>query len=309
MMQVGIKIGPENWKDRLEESGAKLCEVWFRVDWEEKYSEMFEYLREHEIKTGLHFWGVCKNNIYPCLLTDDKEIRQESVNLIKKTIEIAAKNGFYYVNAHPEARQLFRLTFPLGEVELLNKITSDEDGKKYLLESSHELTEFGKKNGVLFLLETVPRLVIEKWWGKQKREPTLDTKLVPSSWLEKMGEAGVSITTDVDHVLTEVTSQDPDVLVKELIEKIKRLAPFTKLLHVATTPPPFNGTDGHGGFSKEDYQKGAIPKAEDFKEIIRIVLNRNPDLLIIPEPEKDHVKNYNLVKDMIKEIESPKEKV
>ena len=157
-MQLGIKIGLNNWKENLEKTDSKLCEIWFRIDWEEKYKEIFKFLNKNNIKTGLHFWGVLKNNIYPSILTDDNKIREESKNLIKKVIDIAYKNGFSYVNIHPEARMLFKLIFPEGEVIPLNKKTSVLSAKKYLIESGKELSDYSRKRNVTLLIETVPKL-------------------------------------------------------------------------------------------------------------------------------------------------------
>jgi len=299
-MQLGIKIGPDNWHERLEKSQATLCEVWFRIDWLEKYREMFSYLSKNKIKTGLHFWGVINNNIFPQLLSHDDSIRKESIDLFKRTIDIAGENNFYYINAHPEARELFRLIFPDGKVELLNQKTSDSDAQKYLLESTQILTEYGKKKNVLFILETVPRLVPAVWWGEEKNFSLINTGTVPSSWLLPLGQSGIAINFDIGHTMSESISPDPQIQIKELKERLIPLAPYVKLIHLTTTIPPYDrGVDTHNGFETTDYEQGAIPSLEDLKDIISLVSHHNPDLLLIPEPETHHLENYKILQNVL----------
>lgn len=302
-MHLGIKIGPDNWQERLEQSQASLCEVWFRIDWLEKYREMFSYLFKNKIKTGLHFWGVCQNSVFPDLITDNKNIREETISLMKKTIDIASDNNFFYINVHPEARELFRLIFPDGKVELLGQRTSDSDAQKYLLESTQILTEYGKKQNVLFILETVPHLVPAVWWGRKKNETLINTGTIPSSWLLPIGQSGTALNFDIGHTLSESLSPDPQVQIRQLKEKLIPLAPYVKLMHLTTTIPPYDrGVDTHNGFEEADYRKGAIPGLEDLKEIINLVSKHNPDILLIPEPETNHLKNYLILNNLISSI-------
>lgn len=299
-MQLGIKIGPNNWKENLEESKAGLTEVWFRPDSPENYEEMFGYLKSRQIKTGLHFWGICKDNIYPSLLTSRQNIRQESIELMKKAVDFASKNGFYYVNAHPESRILFKLILPEGKVMLLNGLEDENIGYKNLLESVKILTDYARKKKVLFILETVPRMVPKIWWGEKNREP-VDTKTVPSDWYLKLGKEGIAVNLDLGHVLTECKSADPKEPVQFLKEKTVFLAPYLKLIHLSANIPPFNGTDSHNGFEKKDYESGAIPDLESLKEILKLVKS-NKDLMLIPEPEKNHVENYFILKELISSL-------
>src|SRR5262245_52049191 len=100
MWHPGIKIGPKDWREKLEKTQAQYCEVWYRVDWEERYKEMFEYLKDHNIHTGLHFWGVLENGIMPNLAYPDEKIWKPSFELMKKNIDIAAQHHFRYINIH-----------------------------------------------------------------------------------------------------------------------------------------------------------------------------------------------------------------
>lgn len=305
-MQLGIKISLDNWKENLEKTKANLCEVWFRLDWEEKYKEMFDYLKRHKIKTGLHFWGVCKNNIYPSLVTKKVGIRRESINLMKKVIKIASNNGFYYVNVHPEARRLFKLIFPEGRVHLLNEETNEEEALNNLISSGRELTDFAKDYSVLLTIETIPRLSPAVFWtdnkGK-KPDKLVDVKGVPSSWFKKLGEEKIAINFDIGHTMSESFSDDPKEQILELKEKAIKLAQFMKIVHFSTTTPPFNGLDSHNGFTKDDYEKGAIPNLPDTEELLRI-FSQNKDVLIIPEPYDKHIENHFILQNIINKINS-----
>ena len=45
-MNIGIKIGPHGWKKILFQSQAKYAEIWFRLDWKDKYTSLFKYLNK-----------------------------------------------------------------------------------------------------------------------------------------------------------------------------------------------------------------------------------------------------------------------
>jgi len=307
-MQLGIKIGPDTWKEPLKNTKASLCEIWYRFDWEEKYRDVFDYLKKHDVKTGLHFWGTCKDNIYPSLVTGNEGIRRESIGLMKRVIKIASGNGFNYVNVHPEARRLFKLIFPAGKVLLLNEETKDEEALANLISSGKELTDFADKNKVLLTIETIPRLSSAVFWEDikgEKPDNLLDLKAVPSSWFTKLGEEKIAINFDIGHTMTETLSTDPQVQIKEVKEKAVKLAPYTKIVHFSSTVPPFNGIDSHNGFTGDDYRKGAIPSLADAEDLLRI-FSQNKDVLIVPEPYDKHTENHFILQKIVNRINNGK---
>lgn len=299
-MQLGIKIGLENYRENLEKSEAKLCEVWFRLDWEPQYRDMFNFLKKNHIKTGLHFWEVCKNNIFPCIATKNKEVREESVSLMKKNIDIAGKYGFTYVNAHPDARRLFKLIFPEGRVILLDDITPEDEARKILLDSAKVLDEYAKKRNTQFILETGSRYVSREWWGADKSP--VERENISSHDLEYLGKMGININIDIGHVMTECTSQDPSEITAYLKSRVSTMQENLKLIHLSTNCPPFNGLDSHTGFEDADYQKGTLPGLTDLKEILDLASRQNPDLMLIPEPETNHLENNDILRSLLESV-------
>ncbi|HZZ98707.1 MAG TPA: hypothetical protein VFG51_02120, partial [Candidatus Saccharimonadia bacterium] len=71
-LKPGIKVGPNPEAiSTLEQSGAKYTELWYRVDWESRYSELFEYISAHDIAAGLHFWGLLDGGLQPNIAYPD----------------------------------------------------------------------------------------------------------------------------------------------------------------------------------------------------------------------------------------------
>jgi len=131
-MKTGIKVGPSDWKEVLEKSKAKYCEVWFRLDWEEKYTSLFDYLNKNKINFGLHFWAMVDNKYFPNLLGLHQDIAEKTFNMIKQTIDIAKKWQAVYVNFHPESYRLNLLDLNNEKIKTLNPDESinKKKGKK-----------------------------------------------------------------------------------------------------------------------------------------------------------------------------------
>ena len=77
-MKTGIKVGLQNWKGMFSKTKAKYCEVWFRLDWQEKYASLFKYLNKNKIAFGLHFWAMIEGKHLPNLLDKDKKIAKRT---------------------------------------------------------------------------------------------------------------------------------------------------------------------------------------------------------------------------------------
>lgn len=303
-MIPGIKIGPQSFQAILDKYTPRVCEVWFRVDWENEYRQMFSRLKKEKVATGLHFWGILPKGVMPNFAFDSETVRKQSIELVKKTIEIAAKHGFSYVNIHPGSYLLLTLDLDKACMCLIEgQETAPEKGKKILLENLNELNLFAKSREVKLLVETLPSREPENYKDLVKgRLKTFDVKNVNLLQMVELAEQGVFICNDFCHTAAEIISDDRDYLFAKLLTNSKKLAKQTKLLHVNTMPPPFNGTDAHLGILNKDFNKGVFPDKEQLKQLLSLFVDRD-DVWVIPEPYADHVENTLALIRLLEEIE------
>lgn len=302
-MISGIKVGLRTWKEILKDFSPKVCEVWFRTDWVDRYKEMFTFLRRERISAGLHFWGILPGEIMPNFAFPDKDIRDPSVELVKKTIDVAAKHGLYYVNIHPGSYRLSRIDFNRKCVQPVpGRETTTSAGETVLFETVSLLHDFATKRGVLLLTETIPSREPGHWRDlTEGRIKTQDFRNVSVSTIQKLAEKGFFICNDICHTAADVISDDRDYLFDGLMTKTKRLAPQTRLIHTNTMPPPFNGTDGHLGIRDKDFEGDVFPSRNQLKTLLALFVDRE-DVWVIPEPFSDHVENTRALEEILEEI-------
>ncbi len=302
-MKPGIKVGPQTWRKILSNFTPQVCEIWYRVDWEDKYKEMFGELKSLKIPTGLHFWGMLPGGITPNFAFPDEDIRQASLELVKKNINVASKNGFKYVNIHPGSYCLVELDLDKQFMRpIKGRKTSPSEGEKMLFENIGILDEYARKQGVNLVVETIPSREPEHWRDLMEgRLKAQETENVPVSVVEKLAKQGFYICNDFMHTAMDEISDDRDYLFKKLFNKSKRLAKQTKLLHVNTSPPPFNGTDGHLGIRKQDFKTDVFPSREQYKKLLSIFKGRD-DVWVIPEPFSYHIENTESLIELLEEI-------
>jgi sugar phosphate isomerase/epimerase len=291
-MIPGIKFGPRNWKEILKDYRPKVCEIWFRIDWVDRYEEMFAYLRREKIRTGLHFWGMLPGGIAPNFAFPDSDIRKPSVKLVKDTIDVASKFKFHYVNIHPGSYHLAKLNLDRYYMRpVTGRKTTPDEGEKALYENIASLDSYAKKRGVLLLTETIACREPMHWRDLiEGRKKTQDIQNVPVSAVETLAKKGFFVCNDFCHTAADIISSDREYIFKKLLEKTKRLEPQTKLIHVNTMPPPFNGTDGHLGILKQDFENDVFPSRKQLKKLLSLFVGR-ADVWAIPEPFSDHIEN------------------
>lgn len=302
-MLPGIKIGLNNWKKIVSNYKPLACEVWFRIDWADRYQEMFSHLVKEQIPTGLHFWGMLPEGVMPNFAFPDPNIRNSSILLVKNTIDIAAENNFRYVNIHPGSYQLTKINLDRSYFRpIKGKETTHSTGNKILLENINELHEYAMKRNVLLTVETVPSREPLHWRDFTKgRLHTQNVKNVPVSVVEKLAKKGFYICNDICHTAMDEISDDRNFLFDTLFNKSKRLSSQTKLVHVNTMIPPFNGTDAHFGLRKEDFENNVFPSRDQFKKLLYLFLNRK-DVWLIPEPYSHHIENTKALIKLLEEI-------
>jgi len=300
-MKIGIKVGPEDGISVIQRSGATYAEVWFRADWVSKYRPLFAYMRRSNITFGLHFWGVVKNKYFPNLIYYPRDISQNTADLIRKTIDIAAKEGASYVNIHPESFRLVELDLNNQKSTLSPFEEADEKkGFQSLLFHCQKLNEYALNKQVKLYVETVPVAIPKDFQEGKKEEGRLNVvycKGLNNTYLALLGKHGLSLCFDIGHVTGQYPNVSRTEIFKHLLYDAKLLAPYTKLIHVNTTVEPFNGTDSHNGILESDMKLNVFPTISQLKQTINMFDTNS--ILLIPEPQRNKmVENYHALRSL-----------
>ncbi len=275
-----------------------MCEMWFRVDRAKDYDRKFKWLNKEGVDVGLHYWGICKNNFKPNLATNNKKIRNEALEQIKKTIDIGEIIGCVYVNIHPGAQVAEKLHFnPTRQKPVWFDKTPREEAEKLCLAALEELSGYASEKDVLLTVETICR-------GEQMtddRTAFYEPGNLRLEVIEKAASRGINVANDLAHTVTWAKAEGQDAY-NEMWDKLKGFTDKTKnatsLLHINTVSKPFNGTDSHDGITPEDEKKGVFPSRNKLLEILRLFKDRD-DVFAVPEPKVEMSANYqNLVKIM-----------
>lgn len=304
-MKVGIKFGAFDWQERLEKSGAKFAEVYFRLDWKDKYQDLFRYLQENKIQFGLHFWALIKGKYMPNLTYCREGVDEETEKLIKQTIDIASNVGAHYVNFHPESRRNLEMDLDKKEIRQANsEEISEEEAFTSLEKHMRELKKYADERGVKVFLETVPVFCPSHFREGDKQSGRLSPVKslgIPARYLIDLGKKGYDICCDVAHTAAQYPDESRDVVFEKMFSDILQLAPYTKLVHVNTTLEPLNGTDSHNGILEDDFRQNVFPSREQYLKIFG-VFKKYPDIWYIPEPQMEKmVDNYFEIKRLLNE--------
>ncbi len=302
-MKIGVKFGPDNWKNVLANTQPECAEVWFRLDWWPGYRRVFEELRHRSIPFGLHYWHVLKGGIEPNLAYEPERIAEQTEKTMKETVDIAQEIGATYVNIHPGSYSLRELNLDEQYMRtLFDKSITFEEGNKTLEKRATRLHEYATSKDILFLLETLPTNELSHWRDKTGRENVQSGNSIALGVLERLGALGLYITNDFGHTIANWTSLPAEDLYSNLLDTTRKLAPYTKLIHLNTVRPPFNGTDSHNGVLDEDFELGVVPNREQIVELLRIFKDRD-DIWIIPEPDAEKmVENFKAIQELVSEI-------
>lgn len=302
MIKPGIKIGPKDWKDKLIKSQAKYCEVWFRVDKLDWYKEMFSYLKENKINTGLHFWGLIDNRLEPNIAYPGPTLNK-SLDLMKQAIDIAAFNHFNYVNIHQGNYNLIEINLEKSIFKPASKdnLISIRQAETIQKQSLKKLLSYAKDKNVLLLVESATaRSARGGSYDLKARLKTRSQHTLPvKTLIYRAKNDNAFVTNDFGHIFCDEFDKPVDKLWQALWEKSVLLAPFTKLLHINSVIPPFNGTDTHHGITEEDFKiKGIFPTKDKLKKLLSLFKNRD-DVWAIGEPRENHVANFNALKKLL----------
>lgn len=305
-LHPGLKVGPIDWKNRLEKSGARYCEVWYNALEPDKYANLFQHLSQNQIHTGLHFWGAIDQIWEPNVAYPGSTL-EKTLNLIKGTIDTAATHSFEYVNIHCGNRRLIKVNL-IEQCFLPDKTSREltlEEAESIQTQSLHELNTYAQSKHVLFLVETIPAKTPTVGFTNHpnaRLEVTSQYSLPVTSVIRRAQQDGISITNDFCHTFGDEFDQPIDKLWQSLWNKTLALAPQTRLLHVNTVVPPYNGTDSHHGITAADFKlPGIFPTRQKFIELLGLFKSRN-DVWAINEPSNHHVENYQSLVKLISEL-------
>ena len=278
MIKAGIKIGPYNWVMRLIESGAERCEVWFLINKESSYADMFQFLDRKQIRTGLNFRGLVENNRQADPVCRDETVRSRSILLIQKCIDIAGRNGFSYVNILP-GNTLSRKFNPEDQNSgnANNSKMHYRDLKRVFRESALLLHEYGQNKNVNILWETPP--VTAPVGSNKKAGDRSGTWFAPelnSFILEEAAKKdGILVTNNIAHIMAESRGDSQAEMINYLFDRTRKLAQHTRLLHINKAIRGNNGTNGRNNAADTEPGIKTIPTKTQFRHLLELFKDSN----------------------------------
>lgn len=302
-MTLGIKVGPDkqSFLD-LAQTNAPFAEVWFNINRADDYNKLFAELKRRKMQVGLHFWGILNNGICAGFGYPDKAIVDQSAILVKKTIDIAAQNGFQYVNIHPGSRAIVKMDLEAQDYPYVSEPIPLPQAQAVFLEHIAKLDQYARDKRVVLTVETVSRLVPKTdWYNPESRHKPLDTYQLPVSCIQAAASCGISVANDFGHTATNINSDDPLKIWNYLYTSTQNLTTHTRLIHLGFIVPPYKGTDFHDHLDNPLFLTfRAIPNKQQTIELIKLFKNRD-DIWILVEPNGRHAENYFLAQKILKE--------
>lgn len=302
-MILGIKVGPDkNSFLDLEQANAPFAEVWFNINRADEYSELFAELKRRNMQVGLHFWGMLADGISPGFGYPDAAILKASSDLVKQTIDIAACNGFQYVNIHPGSRAIVKIDLDRMDYPYVSEPIPLPQAQKIFLGQMDKLNRYAADHGIVLTVETVSRLLQKTdWYNPESRLKPLDIYQLPVSSIQAAGNLGVAVANDFVHTETNIISNNPQDIWTFLYDTTQKLLPVTRLIHLGFLVPPYNGTDFHDHLDNPLFQTNqAIPNKHQVINLLKLFQNRD-DVWMLVEPNGRHAENYFLAQKILDE--------
>lgn len=299
-MKLGIKVGPRQQSIHdLEQTNAPVCEVWFNINQLGEYTDLFNDLATRKIDVGLHFWGLTKSGALANIAYDDKVDTDDSMFLMRQTIDIAARYEFQYVNIHPGSHAKVSYNFDNDEFELLSNPMNLHKALQLFLEHAVKLHTYAQQRGVVFTVETVPCRNSARGTYPERRHHTQNNYELPIVALHKAANNGISIANDFGHTASSIIHESQQDAWNYLLSETKLLADYTRLIHLGFIVPPYNGTDNHDMLNNPVLDTNdAIPNKNQMIELLKMFQHRD-DIWVITEPKEDHVRNYSWAKEIV----------
>lgn len=303
-MTLGIKVGPQKQSFiDLEQTNAPFAEVWFNIERANDYTELFTELTGRKMQVGLHFWGTLQDGISPGFGYPDRAILEGSEKLVKKTIDIAARHNFQYVNIHPGSRAIVKIDLDRMDYPYVSKPIALAEAQAIFLEEMDTLNQYARSRGVVLTVETVSRLLQKTdWYNPESRLKPIDIYQLPVASIQAAGESGIAVANDFVHTATDLESSNPRKIWEYLYHATNRLAATTRLIHLGFLVPPYNGTDNHDTLENPVLDTDqALPNKQQMIELLKCFKNRQ-EVWILVEPNGHHAENYFLAKNILAQI-------
>ncbi len=302
-MLLGMKVGPQKQSFHdVSQVRPPFVEVWFNICRASEYTELFNYLKARNIKIALHFWGtlpdgLCVNIAYP-----DPTILKASMELYRRSIDIAASYDGLYVNIHPGASALVRMDIEREIFSLASDPEPQKRSQEVFLEHALALHAYAAKLGIFLTVETVPLRVYNYWSTVKDRTQSFSVHELTIDALVRFQKAGGYVANDFSHTAAGIITQNQYAVRRHLIDSTRALRSGTRLIHLGFIVPPYNGTDFHDQLDNQAFTDGnAVPDAALTKELLGMFAGRN-DIYALAEPSWDHPKNFFLAKGLLESI-------
>lgn len=284
MLIPGIKLGPKDWLTKLDQSQTQLAEVWYQVNHPEWYQEMFQVLHDRGVVFGLHFWGMTSTGHEANLAYPGKNF-QESLDLVRACLNQAIEQQAAYVNIHSGNLKLMNIQ--LGELsQILPDTNSLEISDTQAITTRNQilsdLGHYANSHQVHLLVEAIPQKV-----GTDSRLNPIDQYPASLTGILNLCRQGlIGFTNDFCHTFT--FDQDNFQTITQ------DFAPHTRVVHVNTLTPPYNGTDEHRGILPDDFNiPGVFPSQDKLIDLLGLLNQQsNSDVWLIGEPKDQHLENY-----------------
>jgi sugar phosphate isomerase/epimerase len=293
-VHLGIKIGPDNWQAKLDNDlSIRQAEVYFDLDRIDAYGPMFDWLRRHRVETSLHLSTELPGGVMPNLVTADDAVRDASIALVRRALDVAGRAGARYLIVHPGSYAVWGIR--QGQTFVDPYWTPPQEGKRRMLGALIDLSTYGRRQGVALLAENMPAREYGAY-DPLDRAHTVDVGFPTHEDLCPIGEAGIGLCVDLGHLYAEaiLDAGGPDCFA-QVISFSRSLAPYTRYVHLSTIVPPWNGTDSHNGFLPADYAQGAVPSQRETVAWLRLF----DPVWVIPEPSGGadvHLANVRLLR-------------
>lgn len=301
MIKLGIKVGPQqdSFSD-LDATKAPFCEVWYNATKPDDYTELFDGLKKRAIETGLHYWGALSDGTWTNFAYPDAELITTTLDLMKHTIDTAARHNCVYVNIHPGTAAKVHIDFEAQAFKLLSEPVPMHEAQALFLEHAHALHDYATKRGIILTIETVPLMDMNGWYdGPSGRDNPMNIHELPVSTHMEAASQGLWIANDFCHSAANTITDRADAVWTDLHALTKTLAAQTRLIHLGFIVPPYNGCDFHDHLDNPLLDTNqAIPNKQQMIELLKLFKHRT-DMWMLVEPVADHVKNYHLAQKIL----------
>ncbi|OGG01859.1 hypothetical protein A2Z33_01245 [Candidatus Gottesmanbacteria bacterium RBG_16_52_11] len=305
-MKLGIKVGPSQDSEAdITAANPDFCEVWFDISRQADYRGLFSFLEKSGTEAGLHYWGALPDGTWTTLAHPDEGVRRQTVQLIRKTIDIAAEWKFTYVNIHPGARADVKIDFSTESFRVAGPPVELKQSIGAFLTLYAGLHDYATSRGVVLTVETVPARVYNGWYNGSNRLKPFEAFELPLEAVLAAASAGYWVANDFAHTAASLTAGSAADVWKALKIATNRMSPKTRLVHVGFLIPPFNGTDYHDRLDNPGFTGGgAVPDRNQTKLLLKQFVRRS-DVWVLAEPASDHVGNFRLLKTLAADAMGP----